>query len=416
MSIPPLPVFPCGGYGTNGGGVRCGLYGLSGGCGSYGSYGSYGTNGACGSYVRRGRNGSRSLRVGCMDNTLTEDIRRVALVASQKGGVGKTTSVGALAHSLARLGCRVLVIDFAPNASFTHSQLGWHDLPDDALTISEVLKAADPKTTTQSIRRAPDQWQPSPETSWEDGGALRAGGVVDVIPGSSALQSAADEPVMGATFRLRRALEGVASNYDLVLMDSDPGSGNVMQTAMAAAGSVVSTTEPATSAANGVIAQLDFLDDCAVGWSLGVRFVGTLVVGVDRRMSVTHRKPLVELWDSLAGLRETEDWGPATTPFTVDLGDGVTLHSGGLLPEVIPHSAVALQAESARSPAAVMRDKDGLGLKIGVLYTRLGVRLLGFAGSPALSGVLSAIADLSVVWPLPDDTVMPDPWRSDDVF
>jgi chromosome partitioning protein len=51
-------------------------------------------------------------------------LRRVVLVANQKGGVGKTSIVTALAGLIARPERRVLIVDADPQGNATSSDLG----------------------------------------------------------------------------------------------------------------------------------------------------------------------------------------------------------------------------------------------------------------------------------------------------
>ena len=133
----------------------------------------------------------------------------VVAVANQKGGVGKTTVTLGIADAAARRGLAVLVVDLDPQANAT-SGLG---VADPARTVDDAL-AGDRTGALADVVTA---------SGWPNG----AGPAPAVAPSSPAL--AAREPQLatdpiGAQDRLRHALDGVASGYDLVLVDCPPSS------------------------------------------------------------------------------------------------------------------------------------------------------------------------------------------------
>lgn len=161
----------------------------------------------------------------------------VVAVANQKGGVGKTTVTLGIADAAARLGLAVLVVDLDPQANAT-SGLG---VADPGPTVDDAL--ADDRTGAMT--------EVITTSGWPNG----AGPSPAVAPSSPAL--AAREPQLatdpiGAQDRLRHALEGVTSGYDLVLIDCPPSLGLLTVNGLVAADRVLIVTEPAAWASDGV--------------------------------------------------------------------------------------------------------------------------------------------------------------------
>lgn len=145
---------------------------------------------------------------------------RTIAICTQKGGVGKTTTVANLAAAWGSRGRRVLAVDFDPQFALTR-RFGID--PSDRLTIADVLES-------QLIRD---------RTAIPIGKAIvrDVAPGVDVIPAHrrlSDIEITLVQAVKRETF-LRRALRGETGNHDIVLIDCPPNLGLLTVNALCAA-------------------------------------------------------------------------------------------------------------------------------------------------------------------------------------
>jgi len=158
---------------------------------------------------------------------------RTITLLNQKGGVGKTTVTLGLASAAAEAGHRVLVVDLDPQASSTWV-LGI-DPEEPELSTAEVIGKA---PAADAIY----------ESSWGDN--------IHVMPGSKRLQAREQ----GKPNRLRTALEGIAEDYDAVLIDCPPSLGNLTLSGLTAADHAVIVVEPSALGLRGITSVADMID------------------------------------------------------------------------------------------------------------------------------------------------------------
>ena len=139
---------------------------------------------------------------------------RVIAIASQKGGVGKTTTAINLGASLAQEGRRVLLLDIDPQGNAT-SGLGVNG-NDQRVTIYEALIG---------------------NSDLKDAVMATALANLDLIPAAQRLSGAEVELVgiMAREGRLRASLAPIRLEYDYILIDGPPSLGLLTVNALTAA-------------------------------------------------------------------------------------------------------------------------------------------------------------------------------------
>jgi chromosome partitioning protein len=163
---------------------------------------------------------------------------RVFAVANQKGGVAKTTTVHTLAAALVERGQRVLAIDLDPQACLTYSV------------------GADPETLAVSIH---DVFLGRCDAA----GALHKSGDLHVLP--SNIDLAGTEVYLlsktGREYVLKRAIQPLLGDYEIVLIDCPPSLGILTINGLTAAREVLIPLQCETLGQRGVGQLLETIDD-----------------------------------------------------------------------------------------------------------------------------------------------------------
>jgi chromosome partitioning protein len=141
------------------------------------------------------------------------DSARILTIANQKGGVGKTTTAVSLSAALAQLGSRVLLVDLDPQGNAT-SGLGLRVQPGQATVYNVLVEGLD----------IVDAIEPASVRN------------LFVVPSNLDLAGAEIELVSAFSReqRLRKALETVRSDFDVVLVDCPPTLGLLTVNALTA--------------------------------------------------------------------------------------------------------------------------------------------------------------------------------------
>src|SRR3954470_24763100 len=165
---------------------------------------------------------------------------RIVAMCNQKGGVGKTTSTINLGAALAEYGRRVLLVDFDPQGALSVGlgvnpmdleQTVYNVLMERDVTVDDVLL----KTNIQGM---------------------------DLVPSNIDL-SAAEVQLVGEVAReqtLKRVLEPVLPDYDVVLIDCQPSLGLLTINALTASDGVIIPLECEFFSLRGVALLIQTID------------------------------------------------------------------------------------------------------------------------------------------------------------
>jgi chromosome partitioning protein len=206
---------------------------------------------------------------------------RVIAVANQKGGVAKTTTVHALGTALASQGQRVLLVDLDPQACLTYS-LG-----------------IDPETLDHSIHDCFVRHIAAADV------VVKVGDVV-VLPATIELAGSEVHLLArtGREFALRKILEPIRDDYDVVLIDCPPSLGVLTITALTAADEVVIPMQCEALSQRGVAQLIETIGDVREYTNQALRIAGVIATMYDGRTNEGRR--VLEEVSSRTGLTVLE--------------------------------------------------------------------------------------------------------------
>lgn len=263
----------------------------------------------------------------------------VVAIANNKGGVAKTGTAVQLAAALGRRGLGVLVADMDPQANASRRLGVTWDPANPTPTMSEAI-AANRDGAGAGAAVACGWGDDVPEAK-----------NIDVLPARFDLGNRENEAgSVGAVRRLRKALRGWTEDYDVVIIDTRPDLGHLVQMAFAAADTVLIVTTPEYDPVEGAVRVRDFVQQHAEDIGNENLTVGGVVV--------TMRRKTAEQNFQLEGLLET--FGDLVW----DLRTTRPLLGGGeqeVTPSYIPMRTRFSEADSAAtSLSAFPRDATGI--------------------------------------------------------
>ena len=221
--------------------------------------------------------------VGSPRDSGSAALARLVLVANQKGGVGKTSIVTALAGLIARPDRRVLVIDADPQGNATSSDLGVQG--DRGRGLMMALQHGEPPAVQHDVRPGLD---------------LVAGG--PLLAQVGALAATAAQTGLDLVANLRSALAQIclAGRYSVVLMDSGPGDAPLLDALLRVTRYLVVPTRDDDASLSGVeLLALRYLQARQSGAS--VELLGVVLFDANPRATARNGQVLGELDGLLVG-------------------------------------------------------------------------------------------------------------------
>ncbi|WP_354581478.1 ParA family protein [Rhodococcus sp. PvR044] len=212
-------------------------------------------------------------------------LRRVIAFINGKGGVLKTTLTANVGGLLAASGYRVLIADLDPQGNLAED-LGYTgtDVDDEGKNLAQALAFGEPLTPVQAVREN-----------------------LDVLPGgthlelaTAALTSKAAKDPVGAKLALATALEPIADQYDMILLDCPPGDETLQTAATAAARWLLIPVKSDASSRKGITAVMNRLN-AVLGDNSELDLLGVVLTAVGTSATTVQKQARLAIAEAFGG-------------------------------------------------------------------------------------------------------------------
>lgn len=257
------------------------------------------------------------------------------LVANQKGGVGKSTTVAAIAEMIAaagKRGRRVLVVDGDPQANVTVEDLGVEG--DRGQSLAQTLQFGAPLVPVSDVRPNLD---------------VIAGGAQLAVAGAAAHLMAENGIDMGANLEASLSALCESEGYDLVVIDCGPGDVPLLDTYLSVANYLLIPTRDDQASLGGVqrLAKR-FWRARKLGSS--IQLLGVLLFDVNPRATRRNEEVFAQVSEMLEG--------SGTTPFDITIRSAPAAAVDMRRLHKTAGELVVLANDERRSRLAKLRDRQ----------------------------------------------------------